>query len=202
MENKKEVKPYSEEEAKKVIMSCINFPDNRKDLVRELTEEIIPKCTDDNHPDREKATKKFHEKGMLLLRIFENESHVALMESVDENYRMMGKEMSDEMMQEFDCKNEAERSLVKLMVNAYIRVLDNSRRLNNELNGQNITPNRNIYIANLSKQVDRANRQYISALLTLKQIKSPNVEMNIKTNNAFISNNQQINVNKDENIKP
>jgi hypothetical protein len=88
------------------------------------------------------------------------------------------------------------------MVNAYIRVLDNSRRLNNELNGQNITPNRNIYIANLSKQIDRANRQYISALLTLKQLKSPNVEMNIKTNNAFISNNQQINVNKNENIKP
>lgn len=202
MEDKKEIKPYSEEEAKKVIMSCITFPDNKKSLIKELKKEIIPVCTDDNHPDREKATKKFHEKGMLLLRIFENESHVALMESVDENYRMMGKEMSDQMMQEFDCKNEAERSLAQLMVNAYIRVLDNSRRLNNELNGQNITPNRNIYIANLSKQIDRANRQYISALLTLKQLKSPNVEMNIKTNNAFISNNQQINVNKDENIKP
>lgn len=198
----KEIKPSSEEEAKKVIMSCINFPDNKKSLIKELKEKIIPICTDDNHPDIEKATKQFHEKGMLLLRIFENESHVALMEAVDENYRMMGKEMSDQMMHEFDCKNEAERSLVKLIVNAYIRVLDNSRRLNNELNGQNITPNRNIYIANLSKQIDRANRQYISALLTLKQLKAPNIEMNIKTNNAFISNNQQINVNKDENIKP
>jgi hypothetical protein len=26
------------------------------------------------------------------------------MESVDENYRMMGKEMCDQVMQEFDCK--------------------------------------------------------------------------------------------------
>lgn len=202
MKNKKELKPYSEEEAKKVIISRITFPNNRQSLIKELKEEIIPKCIDETNPEHEKATKLFGEKAMLFMRIFENESHVALMESVNENYQMMSKEMSEQMIKEFDCKNEAERSLVKLIVNAYIRVLDNSRRLNNELNGQNITPNRNIYIANLSKQIDRANRQYISALLTLKQLKAPNVEMNIKTNNAFISNNQQINVNKDENIKP
>jgi hypothetical protein len=73
MKNKEEVKKIELEETKKVIMSCINFPDNRKSLIKELKEEIIPICTDDNHPDREKATKKFHEKGMLLLRIFENE---------------------------------------------------------------------------------------------------------------------------------
>lgn len=201
MENKP-AKKVSDEEAKKTIMSCVNFPDNKKSLIKEMLDEIIPKCTDGKNPEHEKATKLFGEKGMLLMRIFENESHVALMESVNENYRMLAKEMSDQMIKEFDCQNEAEKSLAKLAVNAYIRVLDNSRRLNNVLEMKNTTQLLNNYFSILSKQVDRANRQYISALLTLKQLKAPNVEMNIKTNNAFISNNQQINVNKDENIKP
>jgi hypothetical protein len=200
MKNKKEIKKYDPEETKRVIMSCITFPDNKDSLIKELKEKIIPIITKDDHPDNKEFTKKFHEKGMLLMRMFENESHVAIMESLDENYRMLSKEMCAQMMKEFDCQNEVEKSLVELIVNAFIRVLDNSRRLNNELNCRDITPNRNIYIANLSKQIDRANRQYISALLTLKQLKTPQIEMNIKTNNAFISNNQQINVNKDENI--
>lgn len=202
MENKKEIKKYDPEEAKKKILSTVGFPNGKDSLLRELAEDIIPKCIASEDITKDGILTRFQDQSLKYLRIIENESHVALMESVNENYQMMSKEMSIQMIKEFDCKNEAERSLVKLIVNAYIRVLDNSRRLNNELNGQNITPNRNIYIANLSKQIDRANRQYISALLTLKQLKAPNVEMNIKTNNAFISNNQQINVNKDENIKP
>jgi len=201
MKNDKEIKKYNPEEAKKLILSAVEFPDSKKLLLRELAEEIIPGYCDLKNPEKDEYLKRFQEKSLKYLRIIENESHVALMESLDENYRMLSKEMCDQMMKEFDCQNEMEKSLVELIVNAFIRVLDNSRRLNNELNGRDITPNRNIYIANLSKQIDRANRQYISNLLTLKQIKMPQVEMNIKANTAFVSNNQQINVNKDENIK-
>jgi uncharacterized protein (DUF736 family) len=123
------------------------------------------------------------------------------MESFTEQYQMLGREMTETMIKEFDCSNEAEKALSELAVNAYIRVIDNSRRLNNQLEATDITHNRNVYIENLSKQIDRANRQYISALMTLKQLKAPQIEMNIKANTAFISNNQQVNVNKDENIK-
>ena len=198
----KPVKKASEEEAKKTIMECVTFPDNKNALIKELLEDIIPKCTDRKHPEHKQATEKFHEKAILLMRIFENESHVALMESMDEKYRMMAKELVDNMIHEFDCQNEAEKGLVQIIVNSYIRNIDDSRRLNNELNAKEISSNRNNYIANLSKQIDRSNRQYISTLLTLKQLKAPQVEMNIKAKNAFMSNNQQINVNKNENIKP
>lgn len=200
MEDKKEITKYKPEESKKEALSAISFPNNKDALIKELTQDIIPKQLDSKYEKDEVVKKRFTDKSMLLLRIFENESHVALMESFTENYRMFSKEMADDLIKEFNCTKEYEKALAKLMVNAYIRVLDNSRRLNNELESREITPNKNIYIANLSKQIDRANRQYISALITLKQLKSPQVEMNIKTNTAFISNNQQINVNKDENI--
>ncbi len=182
------------------ILEILRFPDDKKSLLKELTEEIIPKFSVDKN-DAE-LNKKFGDKSMLLMRIFENESHVSLMESFEERYRMLSREMTKTMIKEFNCINEIEKSLAELTVNAYIRVLDNSRRLNNELECRDITPNKNVYIANLSKQLDRAHRQYLSSLMTLQQIKSPKIEMNIKTNTAYISNNQQINVNKDENINP
>jgi hypothetical protein len=41
----------------------------------------------------------------------------------------------------------------------------------------------------------------MAAIATLKQIKSPNVEMNIRTKNAFIAQNQQFNANTPPNPK-
>jgi hypothetical protein len=201
MKKQNEIKKYDTEEAEKIALSAINFPNSKKALLRELIEDIIPKCSDPKNKDKEVANKNFEKKSMMLLRILESDSHVGLMESFNENYRMLSSEMTNSMIKEFDCSSESEKALVSITVNSYIRCLDNSRRLNNELECQNITPNRNIYIANLSKQLDRANRQFISAMITLKQMKSPQVEMNIKANTAFVSNNQQINLTKDENIK-
>lgn len=134
-----------------------------------------------------------------LCRLFESESQVALMESLDEKYRGLAKEMTRTIIQEQNCITEIEKSLAELAVNAYIRVLDNSRRINNEFNAGTITQNRTLYIAQLSKQIDRSNRQYIQAILTLNQIKNPIIRMNIKTETAFISQNQQINNNENNN---
>ncbi len=67
-----------------------------------------------------------------------------------------------------------------------------------------INQNRTAYISILSKEADRSHRQFLSALMTLKQIKAPTIEMNIKARTAFVSDKQQININKeaDEIIKP
>lgn len=199
MKKAKELKTYNSEEAKKKILSTVGFPNNKDMLLKELTEDIVPKLSSSTGPEDDLVFKRFSEKSLLYLRIYENESHVGLMESFEERYRMLSNEMSQTMIKEFDCSNEIEKSLVGLIVNAYIRVIDNSRRLNNELECREITPNKNIYIANLSKQIDRANRQFISNLMTLKQLKTPHIEMNIRANTAFVSNNQQVNVNKSEN---
>jgi hypothetical protein len=197
----KELQKFDPEKAKERLLSTIGFPNNKDALLKELSEDIIPKCLDKDNPEHENALKRFGDKSISYMRIFENESHVGLMESFNESYRMLSFEMTKTMISDFNCSNEAEKALVELIVNAYVRTIDNSRRLNNELECRNITTNRNIYIANLSKQIDRANRQFISNLLTLKQLKSPQIEINIKANNAFVSNNQQINLNKNENIK-
>lgn len=44
-----------------------------------------------------------------------------------------------------------------------------------------------------SKEVDRSHRQFISAIETLKLMRQPSLRVNIKTNNAFVGENQQFN---------
>lgn len=91
----------------------------------------------------------------------------------------------------------------EIVTNSFIRAIDHSRRFNNCLNaGEYLSDERTRYLTMLSKQIDRANRQYLNALTALKQIKAPVIEMNIRTNTAFVSQNQQINVdNKINEIK-
>jgi len=115
------------------------------------------------------------------------------METFSEQYRGLAKQLTTEIINQYDCKTEVEKSLASTITASYVRYLDNSRRLNNELQCKDITKNRNVYIANLSKQTDRVHRQYLSSLMTLKQLKSPQIEMNIRANTAFVSQNQQIN---------
>ncbi len=51
----------------------------------------------------------------------------------------------------------------------------------------------------LSKELDRAHRQFLSALETLKAIQQPAMKVNIKTNTAFVGENQQFNTKVENN---
>lgn len=150
---------------------------------------------------KDNKDKELSENVGKLMRVYESQTHYSLIESFDERYRGLAKELAQKLIFENNCQSETEKTLAEVMVNAYIRLLDCSRRLNNELNAREITPNRNQYIGNLSKQVDRAHRQYIQSLTALKQFKNPSVELKINATNAFLSNNQQVNIKDDEIIK-
>jgi hypothetical protein len=55
----------------------------------------------------------------------------------------------------------------------------------------------------IGRELDRANRQFISALTTLRQLKAPTPSINVIAKNAFMAGQQQFNnKNSDENISP
>jgi hypothetical protein len=60
-------------------------------------------------------------------------------------------------------------------------------------NADGVSSEINGYCAVMSKELDRANRHYLSALATLKQLKSPPFQIQVRTQNAFVAQNQQIN---------
>lgn len=179
----------------------LSFGNLKKKLFRELRE-IYTEIDSKDEKIKSKALEKHDVVSRKVLSSIGTLSHFNLMETFTERYQLLAYDLSEKMYAEYDCKNETERMLVEIIVNSYIRTLDNSRRLNNEFEGREITQNRNVYIANLSKQLDRANRQYLQALLTLKQLKTPSLELKINATNAFLSNNQQVNIKQNEIIKP
>ena len=53
-------------------------------------------------------------------------------------------------------------------------------------------------VKELSKGVESTHRQWLTSILLLKELKQPTLNLQIKTKEAFISQNQQINVEKPE----
>jgi hypothetical protein len=126
----------------------------------------------------------------------EVETHVALMGSFNAEYRGMAKELSSQIIKEYDCTTHVEKMLVESAVSGFIRHIDNSKRFNNCINAnaeEVILPVLAQFLAMLGKQMDRSNRQFLSSLAMLKQMKQPQLEVNIKTKNAFVAENQQFN---------
>jgi len=81
------------------------------------------------------------------------------------------------------------------------RVLECSKWLNRCISTGRIDPHMNQHISILSKELDRASRHFTTLLLTLRQLKSPPFQVNVKTKTAFVAQNQQINARMVENGK-
>jgi hypothetical protein len=194
LNSKLPVKKYTPEEAKSFVLSSCTAGKNLTTQLKHLAEVLIPKLENGTEKEKKDAEKEILENAMSILRANEDESCIALMESVSENYRDLAKELSKQIRSDYGCTTSIEKALARDIVSAHIRVIDNSRRLNNELECREINQNRTYYIATLSKQLDRAHRQFINSVALLKQLKAPAIEMSIRANTAFVSNNQQINV--------
>jgi hypothetical protein len=193
--NKTPVKQLSNDEVRSFVLSSVIIPCDIDSMLKEMGSMIIPK-----YKEGVTSIDTVIEKSLEILRGLELDSHVGLMETVDEKYRALVKELSSKIIKEYSCQTTIEKALAEQIANAHVRIIDNSRRLNNEFNCRNITLNRNNYISNLSKQLDRAHRQFDSAVFALKQLKQPQIEVNVKATNAFVSNNQLINVTKKDEI--
>ena len=150
--------------------------------------EVNPKS--EKRKDKENR-KKYALEAVLAMGL---ETHEQLATSMNEGYRPLAMEMCRRMIKDYDCKTAAEKALVEVAVNDYIRVLEFSQLMGSiRQNLNNVTKAKNQLYAIWSKELDRANRQFINAITTLKHFKAPALEMTIKTNTAFIAQNQQIN---------
>jgi len=197
VEIKDVAREYTLDEAKRMLIRGLSVEGDYQADLRQFRDEILPKFFQNDVEAQKEALEKYKDKTLGLLVALETDTHVGLMETFNSQYRGLAKELTKEVIKDYSCSTSLEKVLAESVVNAYIRILDTSRRFNNSAEvGEYITDNRTKYLAMLSKQIDRANRQFLSALMTLKQIKAPTIEMNIKTTNTFVAQNQQINAEK------
>lgn len=104
------------------------------------------------------------------------------------------------LVKEYDCKTPVELMLADRIVGNYWR----SMRLDTTLNwlieekegGYSFNDSKMNIIRELSKGLESASRQFNTNILLLKELKQPQLNVKVNTKNAFIGQNQQFNVNK------
>ena len=140
-----------------------------------------------------KFDKELNEKLNAALPIDSLNTHYELASTVGERIRPLVIEFARKIIVEYDCKTVSEKALAEVVVSAYARILECSKCMqditlvkytSNALNG--------LYEI-ISKELDRAHRHFVTSLATLRQIKSPTLEVNVRAQTAIIGQNQQFN---------
>ncbi|OIP52052.1 hypothetical protein AUK10_04120 [Candidatus Gracilibacteria bacterium CG2_30_37_12] len=107
------------------------------------------------------------------------------------------------LTKEYDCQTSLEISLCEIIANSFKRIISVSKLMETDLNLNYPSKEKVNYLAILSKELDRQNRNYLTAINTLIDMKNPKMTINVNTENTFLGENQQFNNNqgKNENIK-
>lgn len=119
--------------------------------------------------------------------------HTFLSETVSGNLKIWVSEMASELIKEYKCETMLEKSLCEIIANSYWRIISASKLMNEDLNLHCPSKEKNIYLNILSKELDRENRNYLTAINTLIEIKNPSMTINLNSENAYLWKNQQFN---------
>jgi hypothetical protein len=143
--------------------------------------------------ERKKVSKEHMAKITEARMIIGMETHYPLAETTSERYHPLVIELAHQIVREYDCKTTSEKALAEMAAGAYVRSIEYARAFNDCLRIEFLSAEKTAYYAMLSKEADRAQRQFVMELTTLRQLKSPPFELNIKTRTAFVAQNQQLN---------
>jgi len=106
---------------------------------------------------------------LMTLNEFENGALLTI--SVEEIYKTFGIELMRNLKREYICKTTSEQATAELAAISYIRTMDIQRKINSYLGRGEITDMGVRYLAVMSKELDRANRHYLTAPQTLRLFK-------------------------------
>ncbi len=181
-------KVYSKQEVKEISIFTLNNTINGSAEMKKLAEKDFPQLSYGETIDED-----VKETMGKVSMVYSQESGYALLVSVSASYKGFALQLRESLQKEFDCKTASEIALVDHAVNAHIRELSHSALLELRNTPQWISREKVALLGFYSKEIDRAHRQFISAIETLKSIKQPALRINIKTKNAFVAQNQQNN---------
>lgn len=144
----------------------------------------------------DKLTKETENKLETAMLVLGHERHYLVAESVgDERWRPMVIDLAQSIQKEYQCTTPSEIALAGLAASAYYRSLRAARKVNGLLGMDAMGPGAITLVSHASKEVERAEREYITAIETLRIRRQPQVDVRIQTKTAFFAQNQNINAN-------
>ena len=201
------IEPYSTDKVRRILKESTHLESEPEWMLKELGT-LIPKSFEEKGKKQKNIENEVNEKARKAVAIIGLETHYPLAGVVSESLRPLVLEIVGQIEKEYDCKTTTEKILAEMAAGAYVRALEYGQAFNGYTRVEFLSSEQNNYYTSMSKEADRAHRQFINTVSFLKQIKSPSIEFNIKAKTAFISQNQQINtdntieINSNENNKP
>lgn len=147
-----------------------------------------------NDKDKPTLENKLQKKLREASAIIALENHYYIAETLNEpKYRTLMFEITDQLIAEYSCRSSTEKMLAETAAWAYCRMIECSSAFSGSHRVEFLSTEKNGHFSMLSREVDRANRQYLTAITTLKHFKQPAVSITFKAKNAFVAQNQHIN---------
>lgn len=133
----------------------------------------------------------------LIKALTLNEFNIGVLASavVGEIYKTFVIDLMRKFQEEYNCTKPSEKTMCEFVAINYVRTLEIQQRLNNALSLGITNDNIIKFIATMSKELDRANRHYLTAIQTLRMMKQAPMQITVKANTAIVGQNQIIQAN-------
>jgi len=196
-ETSKEIqKPIEKIEIQELFAKQWIYASHPQTIYEKIGDNIAKIRTWDTDPE----LMEYVEKHLFRINDFSH-SHSNLANTVPEKMATTVVEVANNLIEEYQCTTTLEKTLCEVIANSYGKILSISKKLDASLTFDYFGNERNSFIWVMSKELDRANRSYLSASNQLIEMKRPQSPIHIKTKNAYIAQNQQINTNQDSNAE-
>lgn len=184
-------KPKSLNEIKEGISCCMSLDDPTM-VLKGVEKEISKSKGGTNLPTRVESNL------FKSMTLFEFDNGVLLATAVPEQYKTFGIDFMRNLQKEHDCQTSSEKATAELVAVNYIRTLEIERRMTAYLAINSLTEVGIKYLAIMSKELDRANRHYLTSIQVLRNLKQLPFQLTLKANTAVIGQNQIVQANSHE----
>lgn len=126
----------------------------------------------------------------MTLKEFDNGLLMSL--GLQSIYKTFAIQLSQDLQRDYKCETAGRKSLAEVAALNHVRILDLQRHINGFLIKDAYGDLTAKIIAVLSKELDRAQRQYMTAIQTLEMGVQPPLKVNVRTQVANVANQQAI----------
>jgi len=195
IKNKSLVKKFTTEETDKLLKQDLSVENDPRTLLKKFQEEVLPAYFSKDK-NKKISQQEFIEKANQVMIAFGTDTHLPLVHAVTSTYQPLVLELVRRIEKEYDCQTTSEVMLAETIALSHARALELSSKLRVLKDIEYLSHEKNGYYGLIAKEIDRAHRRMTHSLSLLKQMKQPALEVNIKSKNTFLAQNQQFNTEK------
>lgn len=200
-DNKPEIPKRTNTQRAKDFNKQYNWDNDPKDILRSFgsklkeVEEIKEPESKEGKKQLAKINKELQESGLFKQAIMlgEFDRQAIITEQVKPRYRPLVTQLARQLISDYGCETDGEKALAGMAAGAFGRWLELSSEFQSIGDFSFLSHERAHWYSMLSKEVDRAFKQYQQGLNALQVLKNPLAGANIRANNAYIGQNQQFN---------